>query len=175
MMCRSLRVSRAGFYRWLSCPDSRWKLKRERIKTNVLDVYETFKARYGAPRIAEELTALGISCSKNYVANIMHSEGIRARNGKAFKYSRHSPAMVNVAKNIFGTFLDVDTEDSSPRVILQYIGPTSKHPEVSDVDPQHRKNRYPDDSCNVGETHNNPVMITPDAFAQTDFSIMTRS
>ena len=65
MLCSALRVSRAGFYRWLSCPDSRWKLKRRLITANVLEVYGTFKARYGAPRIAKELAALGISCSKN--------------------------------------------------------------------------------------------------------------
>ncbi|NRB42498.1 MAG: IS3 family transposase [Pseudomonadales bacterium] len=30
----------------------------------------------------------------------MHEEGIRARNGKAFRYPRNSPAMINVADNL---------------------------------------------------------------------------
>ena len=121
MMCRSLRVSRSGFYRRLSHPQSRWQLKRRLIKSNVLDVYKTFKARYGAPRIAKELTALGISCSKNYVANIMHSEGVRARNGKAFKYSRHSPALVNVAKNILKREFAVDKPNQKWVTDITYI------------------------------------------------------
>jgi transposase InsO family protein len=120
-MCRALKVSRSGFYRWLGCPDSRWKLKRQLITANVLDVYATFKARYGAPRIAKELSALGISCSKNYVANIMHSEGLRARNGKAFKYSRHSPAMINVAKNVLKREFAVDKPNQKWVTDITYI------------------------------------------------------
>ena len=121
LMCRALMVSRSGFYRWLSCPDNRWKLKRRLITASVLDVYGTFKARYGAPRIAKELAALGISCSKNYVANIMHSEGIRARNGKAFKYSRHSPAMINVARNVLKRQFAVDTPNEKWVTDITYI------------------------------------------------------
>jgi transposase InsO family protein len=121
LMCRALMVSRSGFYRWLSCPDSRWKLKRRLITANVLDIYGTFKARYGAPRIARELAALGIICSKNYVANIMHSEGIRARNGKAFKYSRHSPAMINVASNVLKRQFAVDKPNQKWVTDITYI------------------------------------------------------
>ena len=120
-MCRALKVSRSGFYCWLSCPDSRWKLKRRLITANVLDVYATFKARYGAPRITRELASLGISCSKNYVANIMHSEGIRARNGKAFKYSRHSPAMINVARNVLKRQFAVDKPNLKWVTDITYI------------------------------------------------------
>ncbi len=120
-MCRALKVSRSGFYRWLSSPDSRWQLKRRLITANVLDVYARFKARYGAPRIAKELSALGISCSKNYVANIMHSEGLRARNGKAFKYSRHSPAMINVARNVLKRQFAVDKPNQKWVTDITYI------------------------------------------------------
>jgi hypothetical protein len=76
----------------------------------------------------------------------------------------------NVAKNIFGSFLDVDTEESSPKIILQYIGPTSKHPEMSDVDPQNRIYRYKNDTFYIGDVHNNPIIVTPDVFTKTDFS-----
>jgi|TARA_B110000438_G_C15722713_1_gene610572 transposase InsO family protein len=121
LMCRALKVSRSGFYCWLNCSDSRWKLKRRLITANVLDVYASFKARYGAPRITRELASLGISCSKNYVANIMHSEGIRARNGKAFKYSRHSPAMMNVARNVLKRQFAVDKPNLKWVTDITYI------------------------------------------------------
>ncbi|KZY31238.1 transposase [Oleiphilus sp. HI0081] len=58
------------------------------------------QAGYGSRRIAKELNDLGYPCSENYIANIMKSQGIRARNGKGFKYSRHSLTMVNVSENI---------------------------------------------------------------------------
>ena len=68
LMCRVLGVSRSGFYRWQSRPISERDLRREFVESQVLETYATYKARYGAPRIAEELKGLGISCSTNYIA-----------------------------------------------------------------------------------------------------------
>ncbi|MEQ8184025.1 IS3 family transposase [Marinobacter salarius] len=65
-----------------------------------MDIYASFKARCGAPRIARELTAAGRALSVNYMVGIMREKEIRARNGKAFKYSRTSEAITNVADNL---------------------------------------------------------------------------
>lgn len=62
--------------------------------------YEEFEARYGSRRIADELNALGYPCSTNYVADIMKSRQIKARNGKGFNYGRHALSMVNVSENL---------------------------------------------------------------------------
>jgi hypothetical protein len=73
-----------------------------------------------------------------------------------------------VAQNLFGTFLEVDYQESSPKIILQYTGPTSKHLEMSDVN---KKYNFNDDSFNVGNPNNNPLVITiPDIFNNTDLS-----
>ncbi len=100
LMCRVLGVSRSGYYRWRSSPLSKVKRRRQAVTECVLDTFSTYKARYGAPRITQELKALGVPCSLNYVADIMRHQGIRARNGKAFRYSRHSLAMSNVVDNL---------------------------------------------------------------------------
>ncbi|MES9912726.1 MAG: hypothetical protein ABW126_10070, partial [Candidatus Sedimenticola sp. 4PFRAG1] len=42
------------------------------MERQVIETYATFKARYGAPRIAEELNALNIPCSTNYIAGILN-------------------------------------------------------------------------------------------------------
>lgn len=70
------------------------------MKALIKDTYEQFEAAYGAPRITQELNALGHSCSLNYVANLMKEQGILARNGKSFNYGGHSLAMHNVADNL---------------------------------------------------------------------------
>lgn len=73
-----------------------------------------------------------------------------------------------VAQNLFGTFLEVDYQESSPKMILQYTGPTSKHLEISDVN---KKYNFNDDSFNVGDANKNPLVITiPDIFNTTDLS-----
>ncbi len=71
-----------------------------------------------------------------------------------------------VAENIFGTFLDVDYQESSPKVIIQYIGNTSKRPDMSS-----EKYNFTDDSFNVANTNNNPILITtPQVFTIGELS-----
>lgn len=100
LMCRVLGVSRSGFYKWNNKPSSSRSLAKQQVEVAVIDTYSTYKARYGAPRITRELNAIGIHCSQNHVAGIMASNGLKARNGKAFRYSQSGEAMHNVADNL---------------------------------------------------------------------------
>ena len=72
-----------------------------------------------------------------------------------------------VAKDIFGTFLEVDYQDSSPKIILQYTGPNSKHLEVSDIN---KKYKFKNDSFDVSNVNKNPLMVTPEFFRKEDLS-----
>lgn len=100
LMCRVLGVQRSGFYGWRNKPKSHQEERREKMESLVKDTYEEFEAAYGAPRITQELNALGHKCSLNYVAKIMSNQGILARNGKAFNYGGHALTMNNVADNL---------------------------------------------------------------------------
>ncbi|OUS27715.1 transposase [Gammaproteobacteria bacterium 45_16_T64] len=99
-MCRALGVSRSGYYKWHARPVSDRSQRRKQVEEAVLDTFATYKARYGAPRIAKELTALGMTCCLNHVADLLAENGLKARNGKAFKYSATGLAMNNVADNL---------------------------------------------------------------------------
>jgi len=61
------------------------------------------------------------------------------------------------ANNLFGTFLDVDYQDSSPKIVLQYTGPTSKYTDMSEV--SRDKFKFRDDSFYIGSTVDNPIII----------------
>ena len=100
LMCEVLSVSRSGFYRWRDRPQSKRSARREQMIELVKETYEEFEAVYGAPRITKELKELGYPCSVNYIAGLMSSEGIKARNGKGFNYSKHSLSMNNVSDNL---------------------------------------------------------------------------
>jgi transposase InsO family protein len=100
MMCRVLAVSRAGFYAWLTRPVSARDQRRARVATAVEAAYTAFKRRYGAPRLTVELNAQGIGCSLNHVAALLQERGLRARNGKGFRYSPRTEAMTNVNDNL---------------------------------------------------------------------------
>ena len=66
----------------------------------IKDTYEEFEAKYGSRRVTRELNGKGIRCSTNLVAKIMQGKGIKALNGKGFKYGHQSLSMVNVAENL---------------------------------------------------------------------------
>jgi putative transposase len=100
MMCRLLSVSRSGFYAWLKRPPSTREQRRALIGMAVEDAYSQFKKRYGAPRLTVELNAQGIPCSLNHVASLLRERGLRARNGKGFKYCPRTEAKTNVNDNL---------------------------------------------------------------------------
>jgi hypothetical protein len=72
-----------------------------------------------------------------------------------------------VAKNLFGTFLEVDYQESSPKIVVQYVdGPVSKRP--TDMG---EKYKFQDDSFNIGNVNNNSLIITtPDVFNTENLS-----
>ena len=99
-MSRAMDVTRQGFNKWLSREKCPQKQRRDKFAELIVDTYEEFEGVYGAPRITDELNELGHRCSENYIAQIMSELGIRARNGKGFKYPRHALSMNNVSDNL---------------------------------------------------------------------------
>lgn len=64
-----------------------------------------------------------------------------------------------IADNMFGTFLDVDYEASAPKIVIQLVSQSSKHPDNPD-------SIFKDDSFDITESHDNPLLITaPEAFS----------
>jgi len=108
MMCRLLSVSRSGFYAWLKRPVSAREQQRVRVSEATEAMFYGFKKRYGAPRLTVELNAQGIRCSLNHVADVMQEKGLRARNGKGFKYRARTEARTHVSDNLLARKFKVD-------------------------------------------------------------------
>jgi len=100
LLAKMLNVSPAGYYRWRSRRISQSAQRRLMLKKAVEQIYYKYKKRYGAPRITKELNALGIRCSKNYIASILCNTGLKARNGRRFKYRPAIEARTNIAENL---------------------------------------------------------------------------
>lgn len=71
-----------------------------------------------------------------------------------------------VASNLFGTFLEVDYQESSPKTIIQFTGPSSKRlPDMG------KNYKFSDDSFNISNVNNNPLIITlPQTFDTENLS-----
>ncbi len=93
-VCEVLSVSRSGYYDWQE--------ERETLRTNrdrelmplIRDIFWKHKRRYGARRIAQELSFQGEPCGVARVARLLKTQGFRALQPKSFRprttQSRHT-------------------------------------------------------------------------------------
>ena len=102
LMCRTLSVSRAGFYAWLKREPSDQAQRRQAVGQALEQTYYRCKRRYGAPRLTRELNAQGVACSENYVAKLLQARELKALNGKGFRYERVVEVSTQVMANLLG-------------------------------------------------------------------------
>ncbi|WP_338823519.1 IS3 family transposase [Neomoorella humiferrea] len=99
-MCRVLKVSRTGYYRWLKKPVSQRKIQDEIIKEKAEHIYNKSRKTYGSPRIHKQLGKEGIHCGKKRVERLMREAGIQAIQKRQFKVTTDSRHNLPVAENI---------------------------------------------------------------------------
>ncbi len=109
-MCDALDVPHSSFYAWRKRPVSDRDKQRVLVSQAVEIEYHRFKKRYGAPRLTPELNAQSIPCCINHFADLMKEQGLRAHNGKGFKYRPRAEARTNIGEN----FLNRDFEAKAP-------------------------------------------------------------
>ncbi len=84
-VCDLLEVSRSGFYAWRSSQESR-RAERDRELVPVIhDVFWSHRRRYGARRIAVELSSRGIACGVARVARLLRTQGFHAIQPKSYQ------------------------------------------------------------------------------------------
>jgi putative transposase len=84
-VCRALEVSRSGFYAWRSGEESRREAMDRQLVPEIGDIFWRHRRRYGARRIAMELTARGIACGVARVARLLKNQGFRAIQPKSYQ------------------------------------------------------------------------------------------
>jgi putative transposase len=120
-MCRWMGVSRSGYYKWLHRKPSEQAVRRAHVHAAVTLTFDRFKKRYGAPRIAVELNASGIACSVNHIARLMAESGLKARNGKNFKFFPSANAINHVSDNLLGRDFSAATPNEKWVSDITYI------------------------------------------------------
>jgi len=99
-MCQWAKVSRSGYYKWREREPSereRRKLEAERL---LINLFTQLKSRYGSPRMTVELNESGFPFCENTVAKLMSEQGLKARNGKGYKYFPDVLARNHVSDNL---------------------------------------------------------------------------
>ena len=120
-MCDMLLVPRSSFYAWRNRPVSQREQRRVLVGMAVETAYTQYKARYGAPRLVVELNEQGIDCSVNHVADLLREKGLRARNGKGFKYRPRTESRTNVSDNLLARDFTADQPNQKWVSDITYI------------------------------------------------------
>lgn len=120
-MCRWLSVSRSGYYKWRSRTPSQQALQREHVRQAVVVAFNQYKKRYGAPRVAVELNESGIPCSVNHIAKLMAQSGLKARNGKNYKYFPSPNQFNHVSEDLLRRNFTVDKPNEKWVSDITYI------------------------------------------------------
>ena len=84
-MCKTLKVSRSGFYAWLARPESDRARTNRDLTTLIRDVFDESREIYGAPRVHRTLRHRGTACSRNRVARLMRAAGLRSKTKRRFR------------------------------------------------------------------------------------------
>jgi putative transposase len=87
-MCRVLRVSKSGYYKWRcgrAKPPPPRRGRRDELGAKVKDVFDAAKGVYGSPRVYRQLKATGVPCCRNTVAKLMRILGLRSQIRRRFK------------------------------------------------------------------------------------------
>jgi putative transposase len=120
-MCRTLGVSRSGFYAWRARTPSAAEVRREELTEQVKDIHAAIKGRYGSPRIHAELVARGHACCVNFVAKLMRAAGIAAKTKRKFKQTTDSNHARPVAENVLGRQFDPGEPNASWVADITYV------------------------------------------------------
>jgi putative transposase len=99
-LCRTLAVSRCGFYAWQSRPESKRHSEDRRLTVLIRASHEESRRTYGSPRVHIDLADLGERVGGKRVARLMQQAGLKARVRRRYKCTTMSEHDQPIAPNL---------------------------------------------------------------------------
>ncbi len=121
LLCRTLQVSRAGFYAWQARPPAPRVQADERLGLEIAVIHAESRQRYGSPRIHAELVDRGCRTSRKRVARLMRVRGLAARRRRQFRVTTHSRHPFPVAPNVLARQFERAEPDQAWVTDITYI------------------------------------------------------
>jgi transposase InsO family protein len=102
LSCKTLEVSRSGYYAWKDRPEAERSRENRKLTDEMRKIHEESRGTYGAPRLVEGLKEAGISCSRGRVARLMGIAGISGVAKKRYRVkTTDSNHELPVAERVF--------------------------------------------------------------------------
>lgn len=102
VLCEAVGVSRSAYYAWCRSGPSERELANERLLAEIRAIHVENEARYGSPRIRDELRERGHEVGKHRVARLMRENGIWGRIRRRFRHTTDSRHKLPIAPNLLG-------------------------------------------------------------------------
>jgi len=120
--CRVLRVSLAGYYRWLRHPVGKRAAAEAELVGKIRAVHEQSRCTYGSPRVQHELRHRGVNRNRKTIARLMRKHQIRSKAKRTFRVrttdsDHHHP----IAPNLLDRHFTVTTLDTVWLCDITYI------------------------------------------------------
>ena len=113
LLCKAMRVSRSGFYKWLSELGSNRELDNQKMKSAIEKIHTASRGTYGRRRVHSTLKRQFIRCGKNRVRKLMKELGISGVGKRKFKVTTQSDHKLPICPNL----IMQDFKVSAPEVL----------------------------------------------------------
>lgn len=92
LLCKTVGVSKSGYYAWRSRPPSKRSCEDIALTERIVEVHCRSRETYGYPRVHAELRALGVRCGRRRVARLMREAGLQGcMRGRKKRTTRRDP------------------------------------------------------------------------------------
>lgn len=98
-MCRVLCVSKSGYYKWLVRTPSKRDQHNQILLKEITKIHFQNNKRYGSPRIARELKAIGINASEKLIRKLMKSASLESVFKRKFRITTNSSHKYPIVEN----------------------------------------------------------------------------
>ncbi len=100
ILCRTLRVSRSGYYRWCQSAPSARALENKRLSEKIKALFYMSRCLYGTRRIRHLLQQEGEIISRRRIGKIMKDQGLRCKTRRRYCLTTTSNHRQEIAPNL---------------------------------------------------------------------------
>jgi transposase InsO family protein len=111
LMCRSLGLSRSGYYAWEGRSPSVRAVSDDMLTVQIRAVHRSSRGTYGSPRVHAELRDRGVPAGRGRVARLMRAGGIRAQVKRRYRATTDSDPALIPAPNLLARRFDASAAD----------------------------------------------------------------
>lgn len=121
LMCRVLRVSRAGYYAWRVRKPSARARSDEKLTIEVKAAHRASRGTYGSPRVHRELSAQGLTVGRHRVARLMRICALAGKRRRRFRITTQSNHVHPIAENALERRFEVEQPNQAWVTDITYV------------------------------------------------------